>query len=299
MTKIPLIVGIGEVLWDKLPTGQHIGGAPLNFANTAAELGAKSYIISAVGKDKSGLDIFKEISKTKINSLIQENDKQTGLVHVTLKYGVPYYNIVKDVAYDYIEYKDEHKTLVKAADAICYGTLACRSQKSYETIIQLIKDTNEHAIKFFDINLRDNYYIPELIFELLGYANIFKINEDEFVILKTILNFNLSDSEVIQFLIDKYKLLYVILTNGSKNSIIYAKNKVSIIKTPRVDVSDTVGAGDAFSAGLIMSLLKGNSLEIAHAEAVNLAAYICTQPGGIVKLDENYFNKNYLKIINK
>ena len=292
MNKIPLIVGVGEVLWDKLPFGKKIGGAPLNFTNNVAELGANAYMISAIGKDKSGNEILKEISKTKIKCLIQENDKNTGLVHVTLEDGLPYYNIVENVAWDYIEYKDEYKQLVKSADAICYGTLGCRCETSYNTITRLIKETGESTIKLFDINLRNNYYSPELIFELLGYANIFKINEDEFVILKSILNFNLSDSEIIQFLIEKYDLLYVILTNGSKNSIVYGKNKVSIIGTPKVDVSDTVGAGDAFTAGFIYSLLMGYKLEVAHNKAVALAAYVCTKNGGIVKLDEEFFKNN-------
>ena len=170
MCKYPLVVGVGELLWDRLPTGNRVGGAPANVAYHASCLGAEGYVISAVGNDKMGKTLLEEIGKTKLHTCIEQVDYPTGSVHVSLSGGIPEYNIVEQVAWDYIPVTDNALALVKKADAVCFGTLCSRNEVSHNTIVTLLKHTNPSAYRLFDINLRSSYYSKELITELLNYA---------------------------------------------------------------------------------------------------------------------------------
>ena len=279
MSNHPLIVGIGELLWDRLPTGNRIGGAPANVVYHASSLGADGYVISAVGKDKLGDDILKEISSTKLHACIEQVDYPTGTVHVSLSGGMPEYNIVEDVAWDYIPLTDNALTLVKKADAVCFGTLCSRNEVSHNTIVTLLKHTNPSAYRLFDINLRSSYYSKELITELLNYANIFKINKDESIVLKSIIDAEISDDELCKMLLEKYNLKYLIFTDGSISSTIYTKDEKSTIHTPKVNTVDTIGAGDAFSGAFLYYTLTEMPLCEAHKMAVNISAFVCSQSG--------------------
>lgn len=286
MKQHPLIVGIGELLWDKLPSGKQIGGAPANAVYHASCLGAESYAVSAVGKDKLGDELLEAISKTNMHTAIERVDYPTGLVHVTLNNGMPEYNIVENAAWDYIPLTDNALTLVKKADAVCYGTLASRNDISHNTIMTLLKHTNPSSLRLFDINLRAAYYSKQLITELMTYADIFKMNSDEAIILKNILDINISDDDLCRMILEKYDLKYLIYTNGSLSSSIYTADRISTLKTPAVKVSDTIGAGDAFSGAFIYYILSGLSLEETHLMAVNTASFVCTQSGAWSKYPE-------------
>ena len=286
MSQHPLIVGIGELLWDRLPSGKRVGGAPANVVYHASCLGAEGYAVSAVGKDKLGDELLEAISETTLHTAIERVDYPTGSVHVTLNYGIPEYNIVENVAWDYIPLTDNALTLVKKADAICYGTLASRNDVSHDTIITLLKHANPSSLRLFDINLRSSYYSKPVITELITYANIFKINSDEAVILKSMLDMDMPDDDLCRMIMEKYSLKYLIYTNGSVSSSIYSENKVSTLKTPHIRVSDTIGAGDAFSGAFLYYTLSGLSLEDAHHMAVNIAAFVCTQSGAWPKYPE-------------
>ena len=286
MSQHPLIVGIGELLWDRLPSGKRVGGAPVNVVYHASCLGAEGYAISAVGKDRLGDELLEAISKTNIHTAIERVDYPTGSVHVTLNYGIPEYNIVENTAWDYIPLTDNALTLVKKADAICYGTLASRNDVSHNTIITLLKHTNPSSLRLFDINLRAAYYSKQLIIELITYANIFKINSDEAIILKSMLDVDISDDDLCRMFLEKYNLKYLIYTNGSLGSSIYTTDTVSTLKTPSVRVNDTIGAGDAFSGAFLYYTLSGLSLEDAHHMAVNISAFVCTQSGAWPKYPE-------------
>ena len=183
----PIVIALGEILWDMLPTGKRAGGAPVNFAYHASQNGAESYAISAVGNDELGAELLNDAHKAGINTLVQTNEYPTGTVAVALTNGIPEYTIVQNVAWDHIGYTDELAEAVSKADAICFGTLGLRSQESHDTIIKLLQHAKEGALKFFDINLRANFYSKELIEELLGYANIFKINDDELIMMTSTL----------------------------------------------------------------------------------------------------------------
>ena len=275
----PVVVGIGELLWDVLPTGKRAGGAPINFVYHATQMGAEGYAISAVGNDLSGTEIVQELEKNHISNSLGIVEYPTGSVMVELKEGIPTYTIIEGVAWDHIPLTQESIDLVKKADAICFGTLALRSQVSKDTILSLLTYAREEALRFFDINIRQLYYSKELIETLLHKANVFKVNDEELVLLRGMCDLEGSDEEVCRKMLRKYNLKYVILTAGSAFSSIYSPDEQSTIPTPKIEVVDTVGAGDSFSGAFVYSLLTGKSLREAHQIAVETAAFVCTREG--------------------
>lgn len=279
MTK-PVVVGIGELLWDMLPEGKRAGGAPINFVYNATQLGADGYAISAVGKDALGDEIIKELEKSHIHHVLERNDYPTSIVEVVLNNGIPAYTIVESVAWDHLDATAEEIAVVQKADAVCFGTLALRSPQTRQAVITLLKNAPQAAYKLFDVNLRSNYYSKELIDELLQEANVFKINDEEMVKVQELFGLHLSDEEICKWFIQKYDLRYLIFTAGEKYSIVYsAGGEKSYLDTPKVKVADTVGAGDSFSAGFVMGLLTGKSMREAHKQAVATAAFVCTKSG--------------------
>lgn len=275
----PLVVGIGELLWDVLPTGKKAGGAPINFVYHATQLGAEGYAISAVGKDELGEEIVQELDNNHIAHCIESVDYPTGTVEVTLEKGIPTYNIIENVAWDHIPVSSKAIEIVKEAKAICFGTLAQRNMDSQKALTELLSYAPEDALRFFDINIRQNYYSKELILDLLEKANILKINDEELEMLRPMMGLE-GDYEVCcKALLEKYGLKYVILTAGSKFSAIYSTDENSVIGTPKVAVADTVGAGDSFSGAFVYSILAGKSLKEAHRKAVNTAAFVCSKEG--------------------
>ena len=203
----PIVISLGEILWDMLPTGKRAGGAPVNFAYHASQNGAESFAISAVGNDELGTELLSDAHKAGINTLVQTNEYPTGTVDVALTNGIPEYTIVENVAWDHIKLTDELVEAVSKADAVCFGTLGLRSPESHDTIVELLKHTKEGALKFFDINLRANFYSNELIEELLGYANIFKINDEELIMMRDMFSIpECNDEEACKWFIDRFDL---------------------------------------------------------------------------------------------
>ena len=233
----PIVISLGEILWDMLPTGKRAGGAPVNFAYHASQNGAESFAISAVGNDELGTELLSDAHKAGINTLVQTNEYPTGTVDVALTNGIPEYTIVENVAWDHIKLTDELVEAVSKADAVCFGTLGLRSPESHDTIVELLKHTKEGALKFFDINLRANFYSNELIEELLGYANIFKINDEELIMMRDMFSIpECNDEEACKWFIDRFDLEYIILTGGATFSTITTKNgEVSTLLTPHVE----------------------------------------------------------------
>ena len=276
----PVVVGIGELLWDMLPEGKRAGGAPINFVYNATQLGADGYAVSAVGKDALGDEIIHELEKSHIHYVLQRNDYPTSVVEVALNNGIPTYTIVEGVAWDYLEATPQEIEVVKKANAVCFGTLALRSAKTKKAVLTLLKNVPDTAYKLFDVNLRSDYFSKELIDELLQEANVFKINDEEMIKVQKLFDLNLSVEDVCRWFIQKYNLRYLIFTAGEKYSIVYAADgENSYLETPKVEVADTVGAGDSFSAGFIMGLLNGKTMREAHKQAVATAAFVCTKSG--------------------
>ena len=198
---------------------------------------------------------------------------------VELKNGIPAYTIVENVAWDHIPYSDDASAVIRRADAVCFGTLASRSPESRDTLIRLLQEAPADALRFFDINLRGNYYSAELIRRYLGFANIFKLNDDEIGQIRNLFSLDGTDEEICRLLLKQYNLQYLIFTAGEKFSVIYSPQGVSRLNTPAVPVVDTVGAGDAFSGAFVYGILTGKSMADAHKNAVRVAAFVCTRSG--------------------
>lgn len=275
----PIVVGIGELLWDIFPTEKRAGGAPINFVYHATQMGAEGYAISAVGKDALGAEILKELDKNRIRYCISTVDYPTGNVIVDLQNGIPSYIITENVAWDHIPLTQDAIDIIRKADAICFGTLAQRSEESKKTLHSLLSYMPAESLRFFDINIRQSYYSKELILDLLSQANVFKINDEELEILRSIFSLKESNDEICRWLIRTFSLRFLILTAGSSYSSIYTATEVSTLPTPNVAVRDTVGAGDSFSGAFVYSILTGKTLLEAHKKAVEVAAFVCTRRG--------------------
>lgn len=279
MNNKPVIVGLGEILWDLLPDGKKAGGAPINFVYHSSQLGADSFAISAVGNDVLGDELMEEVKRIKINHLIERIDYPTGTAEVELKNGIPKFTITEGVAWDYIPITAQMEAVVKKADAICFGTLAQRSAVSQHTILKLLSITPKDSLRILDINLRQHYYNLDTIERSLSLSNVLKVNDEEFVVLRSLFSSNGSEEETCRLFIGKFNLKMMILTAGADYSAIYTSGEISRIDTPNVDVVDTVGAGDAFTGALASSLIAGKTIKEAHRFAVETAAFVCTKAG--------------------
>jgi fructokinase len=276
------ILGIGELVWDVLPSGKKLGGAPVNFAFWCNELGAEGFPVTAVGNDSLAEESLAQLQNTGLDlSYIQHNDLPTGVVNVTLSGdGIPAYDIVQNVAWDAIEADKKTLGLAKVADAVCWGSLAQRSEKTRSSVETIIDALEQSCLKVFDINIRQNWYTKELIESSLNKADVLKLNEDELPLIADMFGFDLETA--IASIIKEYSLKYIIYTVGADHSEIHgAEGMLSYIKTPSVKVVDTVGAGDSFTAAFITSLLSGKTVQESHAKAVEIAARVCTIQGAI------------------
>lgn len=285
-----MIVGIGEVLWDVFPEGKQIGGAPANFAYHVSQFGLDSTALSAIGKDELGQEVVEVLRKKKLNCLFPVVNYPTGTVQVTLDAkGVPSYEIKEGVAWDNVPFSQEVERLARTTRVVCFGSLAQRHSVSRETIHRFLETMPqmERSYKIFDINLRQHYYTREVLEDSLHACNILKINDEELVLVSQLMGFdNISVEDKCWLLLGKYNLKMLILTCGTEGSYVFSEGKVSFLETPRVEVADTVGAGDSFTATFISAILLGRSIPEAHKRAVEVSAYVCTQSGAMPTLPE-------------
>lgn len=285
----PTIVALGEVLWDMLPGGKKIGGAPLNFACHATQLGCKGVMVSSIGKDALGDELLEGIAPIGVElSFVQRSDRPTSKVDVVVdSQGTPQYIINEGVAWDHILFTPEMDALAQKADAVCWGSLAARSETSRTTIIRFVESTREDCLKVFDINIRQHYYDKEFINWGLTQANVLKLNDDELPLLQGYYSLMGDPIEQCRELLERFGLRYVVYTCGSKESVVVGAEDISRIDTPKVEVVDTVGAGDSFTAAFVSGLIRGDSIAETHRHAVDIAAYVCTQAGAIPALPVN------------
>ena len=283
-------VGLGEILFDVLPSGSQLGGAPANFAYHAGQHGLHSVAVSAVGKDALGDTALRILDEKKLKYVMPEVDYPTGTVQVQLdKEGVPTYDIKQGVAWDNIPFTDDIKEIAANAGAVCWGSLAQRSEVSRKTIYKFLDYTPNDCLKIFDINLRQNFYTPEVITESLKRCNVLKINDEELITIGRLFGYPGLDIENKCWLIlGKYNLDMLVLTCGVNGSYVFAPGVKSFQETPKVEVADTVGAGDSFTGTFCASILKGKSIQEAHELAVKVSAYVCTQNGAMPQIPEEY-----------
>ena len=280
-----IVVGMGEALWDVLPEGKKLGGAPANFAYHVSQFGLNSCVVSAVGDDKLGAEILESFKAKELSAMVETVPYPTGTVQVTLDdAGVPCYDIKEGVAWDNIPFTGELERLAKHTSLVCFGSLAQRHVKSRDTICQFLKtvpDTDK-TFKVFDINLRQSFYNKDLIHESLTLCNILKINDEELTIMSSFFdNDSVNSKEQCLALLERYNLKMVILTCGINGSYIITPESVSFRETPQVKIGDTVGAGDSFTATFCSALFYGKNISKAHELAVEVSAYVCSQYGSM------------------
>ena len=285
-----IVVGMGEALWDVLPEGKKIGGAPANFAYHVSQFGLNSRVVSAVGDDKLGMEILDNFREKKLNTMVEIVPYPTGTVQVELdNEGVPCYDIKEGVAWDNIPYTPALEDLAKHTTAVCFGSLAQRSVVSRETINRFL-DTMpaENTLKIFDINLRQGFYTKEILCNSFRKCNVLKINDEELVTVSRMFGYPGIDlQDKCWILLAKYNLKMLILTCGVNGSYVFTPGEVSFVETPKVEVADTVGAGDSFTAAFVASILSGLSIGEAHKLAVETSAYVCTQNGAMPVLPQS------------
>ena len=283
-----VIVGMGEVLWDMLPEGKKIGGAPANFAYHVSQYGFDGCVVSAVGDDKLGNEILESFNNRRLNYLIQRVPYPTGTVQIELdEAGIPCYEIKENVAWDNIPFTVDLEKLAKKTRAVCLGSLAQRNTVSRETINRFLDVMSDAAGQYrvFDVNLRQGFYDKEILCNSMKRCNILKINDEELIAVSRMFEYpgiNLEDK--CRALLSEYGLEILILTCGVNGSYVFTRENVSFVNTPKIEVADTVGAGDSFTATFISAILKGKSIREAHELAVEVSAYVCTQNGAMPEL---------------
>lgn len=288
------VIGIGEVLWDMLPAGKQLGGAPANFAYHVSQLGCHGMAVSAIGADALGQEIEQLLREKQLDFHGQQVSQPTGTVEVTLDAaGIPSYEIKTDVAWDHLPFTPELQAIARQTVAVCFGSLAQRSAVTRQTIHHFLQQMpdGEGIYKIFDINLRQQFYTLDILTESLRLANVLKINDEELLTLCQLLGYEEThQQEQCQRLLREYGLELVILTCGTAGSAAFTSDKTSFIPTPQVCVADTVGAGDAFTAAFIAAILKGRDIAQAHQLAVEVSAYVCTQHGAMPTLPDSILN---------
>ncbi|HEY3266945.1 MAG TPA: carbohydrate kinase [Armatimonadota bacterium] len=275
------VVGLGEILWDVLPGGRRLGGAPANFAYHAGSLGAVGSVVSCVGDDELGRDILDRLGALGLDASCVAIDPghATGIVDVEVDAaGVPCYTIREDVAWDHMPFTPAVCGAVSKADAICFGTLCQRAPDSRHTVEQALAAARPGALRVLDLNLRPPFTDHAVILSSLERADVVKLNDEELAVLAELLLLPSGEEAGVRSLRERYSLRVVALTRGSRGSLLY-DGDISEHPGVAARVVDTVGAGDAFTAALVIGLLRGLSLDVINAAANRLAAHVCAHSG--------------------
>ncbi len=280
----PLLVGIGEILWDMLPGGKQLGGAPANFAYQANALGGRGVVVSRVGEDELGREILARLDSCGVDRAFVSTDGRhpTGTVEVRVdERGVPEYVIHQVVAWDHVEVTPELMALAPQVDCVCYGTLAQRGETSRKSIAAFLRATRPQCLRVFDINLRQNFFNAGLIEELLGVSRVMKLNDAELPVVGRLLGLGEGEGEIVNGLFGRFGLKAVALTRGAKGSSIFTPVGRFDQPAARVKVADTVGAGDAFTAAMALGMCAGVEMGKIGEMAAGAAAFVCTQAGAM------------------
>jgi fructokinase len=283
------VIGIGEILWDILPSGKQLGGAPANFACHAHALGARSRVISRVGQDPPGVEILQRLQALglPIADVQVDPSARTGTVSVDLSAsGQPRFTIHEDVAWDRLALEKTALTAVAEADAVSFGTLAQRREPARSTIQALLAAVRPGTLRILDINLRQHYFSRDIIETSLRLANIVKFNDSELPVLAEMLGLRGSVRRQIEQLARHYTQRLVCLTRGAHGSLLYSGGQWADDPSQPVAVKDTIGAGDAFTAALAMGLLAGKSLDAINRRANQVARHVCACEGATPPLPD-------------
>ena len=283
----PLVVGIGELLWDLLPDGRQMGGAPANFAYHARALEAASMIVSAVGDDRPGREILEALGRRGLerSGIAVVCGAPTGTVTVALDAGGnPRYTIHEGVAWDVIPWTAGIAGLASRADAVCFGSLAQRSPVSRATIGAFLDATRPGCLRVLDLNLRQSYFSRETVRSLLGRADVLKLNDEELTTVAGLLSLPGPEDRVLAGLLEAHRLSLIALTKGPSGSRLFGPGVDLSTPGRPVETADTVGAGDAFTAVLVTGMLRHMGWEEIGERANRVAAYVCSRKGAWPKL---------------
>jgi fructokinase len=289
----PIVIGIGEILWDLLPSGPRMGGAPANFACHAHALGADAFVISRVGEDDAGKLILENLGQLGVSTSAIDPDPEhpTGTVEVSLADdGQPQFKIIEGVAWDHLKPSPQLLQLASQADAICFGSLGQRSEVSRHTIRQIVAATPASALRVFDVNLRQSYYNASILHDSLELANICKLSDAELPEIADLLGLEGDICTQLDQLMQRYQLRLVVFTRGGNGSILTDGEEWSDHPGLTAEVKDTIGAGDSFTASTTMGmLLKWPLRKISHT-ANQVAAYVCSHHGAVPELPQDLRN---------
>jgi fructokinase len=285
------VVGLGEVLWDLLPQGACLGGAPSNFAYITTLLGDRGIVASRVGEDARGMEALRRLEDLglDIKHVQWDRERATGTVKVELDAkGIARFEIAHPVAWDFLEWTADWRNLAETADAVCFGSLAQRSEASCQTIREFVRAASPIAVKVFDVNLRQSFYSPEILAESMRLADIVKLNDEELPTVMRLSGFSPYEDEsaAAQQLIETYDLQLVCVTRGVRGSLLVRGEEASEHPGFRVRVGDTVGAGDAFTAGLVHEYLRAAKSGRMDLDAMNevanrVGAWVASEVGAM------------------
>lgn len=284
------IVGLGELLWDVFPAGRQLGGAPANFAYCSHLLGDNGTVVSRVGADELGNDIRESLATFGLSDDFVQSDADhpTGTVKVKLdQAGQPDFTITDPSAWDFLEWNAPLQHLAKSADAVAFGTLAQRSPDSKGTIRAFLDALRREAAKVFDVNLRQSFYSAEVLRESISRATIVKLNQDEVPKVAALLDIPAKDLRTFGgAVLARFRLPLICITRGANGSLLLSEDEEHDHPGYRVKVRDAVGAGDAFTAGLVNQVLHGASLEQANDFANRMGAWVASNSGAMPRVPD-------------
>ncbi len=284
-----LLAGIGEILWDILPGGKQLGGAPANFAYHAGALGAEGAVVSAIGTDDLGDEVFYCLNKLFLEThyIARNQNRPTGTVSVQVdSAGKPHYTIHENAAWDFVPFTEALGELARKTNAVSFGTLAQRSAITRETVRRFLKETDKDCLRVFDINIRQAFYSREVIEASLALASALKINDEELAMVGGLLGVGGTENKIIEGLASRYHLQIIALTRGERGSLLWIGGQKIEHEGIKTTVVDTVGAGDAFTAAMVLGYLTGMDLAEISRQANEVAAYVCSQPGATPPIPE-------------
>jgi len=285
-----LAIGLGEILWDVLPDKRMLGGAPTNFAYHVNGLGGTGVPVSCVGDDDLGREALSLLSSYGLNidAIAIDPVHPTGTVDARIDdQGVATYVFPDDVAWDFLSLNDTAMALAAKAGAVCFGTLAQRSEISRRAIRQFLAAAPD-ALKVYDINLRQNFFTPEIIGQSLDLVDVLKINDDELALVSRMLSLPAGERDALEAIMLRHSLRLAVLTRGDKGSLIVSPDGVSDLSGEPTEVVDTIGAGDSFTAAMVLAYLDGQSLDEINRYATKVAAYVCGCSGAMPEIPDSY-----------
>lgn len=288
MIKPALMIGLGEVLWDILPSGKVLGGAPANFAYMANVLGDEGIVASRVGNDDLGREAYSVMQERGLNTTYVQHDNlhETGTAKVSIDAaGQPSFTIKESVSWDFLQWTESWEELSARADVVCFGSLAQRCSNSAATIDCFLRNTPEKTLRICDVNLRQSFYNREVLRESFRRAHVVKLNDQELLQVSFVLKLGIGTDETLaRRLLREYDLRVVCITRGSRGSLLVSKDQTVEHRGYRVKVADAVGAGDAFTACLAGHYIRGHSLEEISDSANRFASWVATQTGATPRI---------------